>query len=1034
MLGFLLKKIIGTRTERELKKLRPMVARINQFEASYQALPLEALKQKTAEWKAKLSAIQDDKELASALDEALPEAFAAVKNACRRLCGGEVLVRGHNLKWDMVPFDVQLIGGSALHRGTIAEMATGEGKTLVATLPVFLNALSGRGVHVVTVNEYLAARDSEWMGAVYRLLGLTVGCILHDQSPAVRREQYGCDITYGTNAEFGFDYLRDNGMATTAAEQVQRGHYFAIVDEVDSILIDEARTPLIISGPAVLKVENKHYEELKPTIDSITRAQVRLVNRFISEAEALIRKLRPTDGTNPTNPDALEREIGLLLYRAKLGHPRSPELARVLEDPANLKVMNKSELELHADQSKKALYAEKEELFFAIEEKSHEADLTEKGRQFLNPKDPDAFMLPDIITAFHEIDNGPEKDPRKRMEVKLQIQQDFETKAERIHVTSQLLKAFTLYEKDVQYVVQENKVIIVDENTGRLMTGRRWSDGLHQAVEAKEGVEVERETQTYATITIQNYFRLYKKLAGMTGTAETEANEFFDIYKLGVMVIPTNKPCLRKDANDTVYKTKREKFNATVAEIETVHRAGRPILVGTVSVESSEQLSRMLKKAGIVHSVLNAKYHEQEAEIISRAGQRGAVTIATNMAGRGTDIKLGAGVQDLGGLHVIGTERHESRRIDRQLRGRCARQGDAGSSHFFIALEDDLMRLFGSDRIVKVMERVGLKEGEELEHPLLNRSIETAQKRVEQHNFQQRKRTLEYDDVMNKQREVIYGFRNDIITHTDVRDRLMDIMEEVVIQKVEEFTRSDADVPEWPLRGLVDWVNLNFPLGMPEEEIVKAANSGQETPVPGSAFDGLTAAQFAVCQFISNSIRKAYELKISFEDKEALQAVERYTMLSAIDKMWQEHLYNMDSLRNSIGLRAYGQRDPLIEYKSEAFDLFGAMMVNVKTEICHNIFRSASSMMAFEQFLHSLPQKTVHQEASAFGQSTASGSTTTKVTRGGAGEANPADMVSEAASELTKAKPVRTGPKVGRNDPCPCNSGKKFKQCCGKNS
>ena len=1038
MLGFLIKKIIGSRTDRELKKYRPVVARTNEIEATYQALSKEALQKKTAEWKAKLAAIADDKELARALEEVLPEAFAAVKTACRRLCGTEVSVRGHNLRWDMVPFDVQLIGGMALHRGTIAEMATGEGKTLVATLPVFLNALSGRGVHVVTVNDYLAARDSEWMGAVYRLLGLTVGCILHDQTPAVRREQYACDITYGTNAEFGFDYLRDNGMATSAPEQVQRGHYFAIVDEVDSILIDEARTPLIISGPAVLKVENKHYEELKPTVESLHRAQVRLSNRFVSEAGELIKKLRPEDGTNPANPEALEREIGLLLYRAKLGHPRSAELMSVLENPDNLKLMNKAELELHADQSKKDLYAQKEELFFAIEEKSHEADLTEKGRQFLNPKDPDAFMLPDIVTAFHEIDTGPETDPRKRMETKLQIQQEFETKAERIHVTSQLLKAFTLYERDVQYVVQDNKVIIVDENTGRLMTGRRWSDGLHQAVEAKEGVEVERETQTYATITIQNYFRLYRKLAGMTGTAETEANEFFDIYKLGVMVIPTNKPCLRKDANDSVYKTKREKFNAVLTEIETVHAQGRPILVGTVSVESSEHLSRMLKKAGIIHAVLNAKYHEQEAEIISRAGQRGSVTIATNMAGRGTDIKLGSGVPALGGLHVIGTERHEARRIDRQLRGRCARQGDPGSSHFFIGLEDDLMRLFGSDRIVKVMERVGLKEGEELEHPLLNRSIETAQKRVEQHNFQQRKRTLEYDDVMNKQREVIYGFRNEIITHTDVRDRLMDIMEEVVIQKTEEFTRSDADVAEWPLRGLADWVNLNFPLGMPEEEMVKAARSGQETPVPGSAFDTLNPAQFALCQFISTSIRKSYELKISFEEKEALQAVERYTMLSAIDKLWQEHLYNMDSLRNSIGLRAYGQRDPLIEYKAEAFQMFGDLMVNIKTEICHNIFRSASSMMAFEQFLHNLPQSTVHQEASAFSQSTttgsASGSTTTQVARGSRNGPNPADMVSEAATELAKAKPVRTGPKVGRNDPCPCASGKKFKQCCGKNA
>ena len=1024
MIKYIIKKFVGSRNDREIRKLRPLVARINEFETSLQSGSLEELQKKTADWKERLSKIEDNEELAVALDEILPEAFAVVKNACRRLCGQEITVRGQPLKWDMIPFDVQLIGGVALHNGKIAEMATGEGKTLVATLPVYLNALTGRGVHVVTVNDYLAARDSEWMGAVYKLTGLTVGCILHDQSPTVRREQYNCDITYGTNAEFGFDYLRDNGMATRAEEQVQRGHYFAIVDEVDSILIDEARTPLIISGPAVINVDNQ-YGPYKPQIESLVHAQEKLCNRFISEAEQLIKKLRPTDDSNPSNPDALQREIGLLLYRVKLGNPKSTELMKVLEDPENLGLMNKAELTLHADQSKKELYAEKEELFYAIDEKSHEADLTEKGRNFLSPKDPDAFMLPDLITAFHEIDAGPEADLKKRLEAKAKVQAEFEAKAQQIHCISQLLKAYSLYLKDVQYVVQENKVIIVDENTGRLMTGRRWSDGLHQAVEAKEGVEIERETQTLATITIQNYFRLYLKLAGMTGTAETEASEFFDIYKLGVQVIPTNKPVARKDANDSVYKTKREKFNAVLKEIQGIHQQGRPILVGTISVEISEHLSRILKKAGIIHSVLNAKFHQQEAEIVARAGQRGGVTIATNMAGRGTDIKLGSGVADLGGLHVIGTERHEARRIDRQLRGRCARQGDPGSSHFFISLEDDLMRLFGSDKIVKVMEKVGLEEGQELEHFMLNRSIETAQKRVEQHNFQIRKRTLEYDDVMNKQREVVYGFRNEIIHGEDVRDRLMDIMEEVVVQKVEQFTASNAEVSEWNVRGLADWVNLNFPLGLPEEEIVKAANAGGDEPVTGSLYDGLSAAQFAVCRFISDAVRKAYELKISFEQPDALRAVERYTVLSAIDRLWQEHLYGMDSLRSSIGLRAYGQRDPLIEYKAEAFKIFEELMVNIKTEICHNIFRSASSMMAFENFLRNVPQKTMHQSASAF-------------EGGGAGAAESApgkgsDVVSEAAAAMEKAKPIRSGPKVGRNDPCPCGSGKKFKHCCGKN-
>ena len=704
-----------------------------------------------------------------------------------------------------------------------------------------------------------------------------------------------------------------------------------------------------------------------------------------------------------------------------MGQPKSAGLLRLLEDPENLRLMNRAELELHKDQKKVELYRQKEELFFAMDEKSHEADLTEKGRNFMSPKDPEAFMMPDITLALHEIDTAPDLDARQRMEAKTKLQQEFETKAQKIHAISQLLKAYCLYEKDVEYVVQDNKVIIVDEHTGRLMIGRRWSDGLHQAVEAKEGVEIERETQTLATITIQNYFRLYHKLAGMTGTAETEAGEFFDIYKLGVLVIPTNKPVARKDANDSVYKTKREKFAAVLNEIKTVHGQGRPILVGTVSVETSEQLSRLLQRERLVHSVLNAKYHQQEAEIVTRAGQRGAITIATNMAGRGTDIKLGPGIAELGGLHVLATERHEARRIDRQLRGRCARQGDPGSSHFFIALEDDLMRLFGSDRIVKYMEKMGLEEGQELEHPLLNRSIEQAQKRVEQHNFQIRKRTLEYDDVMNKQREVIYGFRNEIINAVDVRDRLMDIMEEVVLQKVEQLTTAEDDHRDWKVRALADWVNLNFPVGIPEGEIAKAAEAGTEAPVEGSLYAGLSPAQFGVCTFISDAVRRAYEVKISYEDPEALKTVERITILTAIDKLWQEHLYEMDSLRYSIGLRGYGQRDPLIEYKAEAYKIFEELMINIKSEICHNIFRSASSLMAYENFLANVPRQTLHQATSAFGAGAPA-----------ADQAKASDVVSEAAASVEKAKPVRTGPKVGRNDPCPCGSGKKYKHCCGR--
>ncbi len=1019
MIGYLIRKIVGSRNERLVRKLRPVVGRINELEQQLQAQPEEVLREKTAAWKAKLLAIEDPDELKRELEVILPEAFAVVKNACRRLCGRAVEVRGHQLTWEMIPFDVQLIGGVALHRGHIAEMATGEGKTLVATLPVYLNALTGRGVHVVTVNDYLALRDAEWMGAVYRFLGLSVGCILNNQPPAHRRAMYACDITYGTNSEFGFDYLRDNGMASTREEQVQRGHYFAIIDEVDSILIDEARTPLIISGPAVVSVEHR-YTEWKPAIERLVQAQRDMCARYLREAEELLKQLRPADGSNPKNAPDLERQIASLLYKVKLGQPRTEGLLRLFEEPVNQKLVQTYEVELHGEQSKKQLYAEKEQLFFGIEEKSHEADLTEKGREFMAPDNPDGFVLPDLPTLYSQIDAEGSLDLQTRLEQKGKLQQEFEERAQVIHSIAQLLKAYCLYERDVQYVVQENKVIIVDEHTGRLMTGRRWSDGLHQAVEAKEGVSIERETQTLATITIQNYFRLYQKLAGMTGTAETEAQEFHDIYKLGVMTIPTHRPNIRKDRNDSVYKTRREKFEAVVKEIRELHGQGRPILVGTISVETSEMLSRMLKREGIVHSVLNAKYHEQEAEIVTRAGQKGSVTIATNMAGRGTDIKLGEGVPDVGGLHVLGTERHESRRIDRQLRGRCSRQGDPGSSHFFISLEDDLMRLFGSDRITRIMERMGLEEGQELEHPLLNRSIEQAQKRVEGHHFQQRKRTLEYDDVMNKQREVIYGFRNEVIQSTDVRDRLMDIMEEIVLLKVQEFTEADSDPTEWNIRGLSDWVNMNFPLGLREEEFLRAAQAGKELPVSGSLFDGLSEGQFSLFENISKTVRDAYDLKVSLEKPEMLTSIERYTILTAIDRLWQEHLYSMDSLRSSIGLRAYAQRDPLLEYKAEAFKLFEELMVNIKTEVCHNIFRSATSLMAFEQFLHNLPKVTSHQSLPAFDSAAAASAT------------DEGGLVSEANETLAKARPVKAVPRVGRNDPCPCGSKKKYKNCCGK--
>src|SRR6059036_2530175 len=796
MVSWILKKILGSKNQRELRRLAPNVRRINEFDEQFKSLSDDELRAKTAAWKEEVAKLPTLEEQWKRLDEILPEAFAVVKNAARRLTerGHTFTVCDQPMKWEMVHFDVQLIGGVVLHRGKISEMATGEGKTLVATLPLYLNALTGRGAHLVTVNDYLARRDAEWMGQLYNFLGLTVGCIQHDQEPDLRREQYAMDITYGTNSEFGFDYLRDNGMATTREQQVQRGYHYAIVDEVDSILIDEARTPLIISGPATISTHQ--YDKWKPLIEQLVRKQNMLCNRVASEA---IEKFEQG-----------EVEMGgRLMFKVKLGQPRNKQLLRMMEDPDKRRAIDKAELSFYQDTRKEELFALKEELFFTIDEKSNEADLSEQGRSFLNPDDPNAFVLPDLINEFTEIDLDQTLTPEEKDKKKAERQQHCDSQAERIHNISQLLKAYCLFEKDVQYVVEENKVVIVDEFTGRKMPGRRWSDGLHQAVEAKEGVQIDRETQTLATITIQNYFRLYDKLAGMTGTAETEATEFQNIYKLGVIVIPTNKPCIRLDENDVVYKTRREKYNAIINEIEERHRKGQPMLVGTVSVDASEVLSRMLKRKGITHNVLNAKYHQQEAEIIARAGQRGAVTIATNMAGRGTDIKLGPEVPAVGGLHVIGTERHEARRIDRQLRGRCARQGDPGSSHFFISLEDDLMRLFGSDRIVKYMEKMGLEEGQELEHPLLNRSIEQAQKRVEGHNFQIRKRTLEYDDVMNKQREVIYGFRNEIINASDVRDQLMDIMEEVVVQKVAQNMTPSPDAEGFNPRGIADWVNLN---------------------------------------------------------------------------------------------------------------------------------------------------------------------------------------------------------------------------------
>jgi preprotein translocase subunit SecA len=1014
MIQWFVKKVLGTKNQREVRRMLPLVEKINALEEEYRGLIDEQLQAKTTQLKERFGK-------GETLDDLLPEAFAVVKNACRRLAERKhsAIIRGQPVTWDMIPFDVQLIGGMVLHSGRIAEMATGEGKTLVATFPAYLNALSGRGVHVVTVNDYLAARDSEWMGEIYRFLGLTVGCIQHGQTPDIRRQQYQCDITYGTNAEMGFDYLRDNGMATTKADQVQRGHAFALVDEVDSILIDEARTPLIIAGPAT--VSSHQYDNFKGPVARLVQAQALESNRWIADAR------KQLEAGN-------FEEAGRLMFKVKSSTPNNKQLLKLVEEPENRRAMDDAELALYQDPRKTELYALREEAYFTIDPKTNESDLSERGRTYLNPNDPESFTLPDLITRFHDIDSDPTLGKDEKQKLKAAEQQRYDQAGERIHNISQLLRAYCVFERDVHYVVQENKVVIVDENTGRTMPGRRWSDGLHQAVEAKEGVQIDRETQTLATITIQNYFRLYQKLAGMTGTAETEANEFHDIYKLDVVVIPTNRAVARVDLDDSIYKTRNEKLKAIVKEIRAAHAKGQPILVGTISVESSEVLSRMLKREGIVHNVLNAKFVQQEAEIVANAGQKGAVTIATNMAGRGTDIKLGPGVREVqglyiaddrnkvvdlaapdrplgegehptGGLYVIGTERHESRRIDRQLRGRCARQGDPGVSRFFVSFEDDLMRNFAdSRRLSGLMTKLGMKDEEELQHPWLNRSVESAQRRVEERNYVWRKHVLQYDDVMNQQRTVIYAWRNDILVTETPREEIFEVVQEVIDNEAEDrFSGGAADV-----EGFVAWLNGTFPLGATAEEF-----AGASTPD-------------AVAKIALQRVRDAYEIKIKFEDPNALQSLERYTLLGSIDRLWQEHLYAIDALRQSVNLRQMGgaSRDPLIDYKKDAYQMFADLMGRIKAEIASSLFRTSASITAFESFLRNLPQKLIHDTSASALASPQNPAQPVPVS-----PAEPAE-VKEAPAE--RALPIKhSGPQLARNDLCPRGTGKKFKNCCG---
>ena len=1019
-----LSKIFPSKSSKDVKELLPIVDQINEYYEQIQKLTDDELRQKTIEFKEKIKPTTDeienkisdlqeklktdithqerqdiyielndlDKELQevteSILWEILPEAFAVVKDTCRRLCGREWTTAGSKVRWEMIPFDVQLIGGVVLHQGKIAEMATGEGKTLVATMPAYLNALTGKGVHIVTVNDYLAKRDSEWMGEIYKFLGLTVDCILNDMDNIRRRIAYGCDITYGTNNEFGFDYLRDN-MVVDKEYMVQRGHNYAIVDEVDSVLIDEARTPLIISGP--VEISEHKFNEMNPRVKRIVDAQKNLVAKIVGEAETIINK-----GEKASKEEVAQAGVNLL--RANRGFPKHKRLMKLFSEPSNKTLMQQTEIEYLRDNSKR-MHEIDDELYFAIDEKNHTIDLTEKGREFLTSggEDKDFFVLPDMGTEISHLENDPNLTPEEKQRKKDELAELYARRSDSLHTVQQLLRAYSLYEIDVEYLVQDNKVLIVDEFTGRILPGRRYSEGLHQAIEAKEGVHVEKDTQTLATITLQNYFRLYKKLAGMTGTAETEAAEFLEIYKLDVVVVPTNKLCVRTDHNDVIYKTKREKYNAVMNEIEEMRKIGRPVLVGTTSVEVSETISRMLKRKSIPHEVLNAKQHQREAQIIANAGLKGAITIATNMAGRGTDIKLGPGVADNGGLHIIGTERHEARRIDRQLRGRSGRQGDPGSSRFFLSLEDDLMRLFGSERISRVMERLGIKEGEAIEHSMITNSVERAQKKVEENNFGIRKRLLEYDNVMSQQREVIYDRRKMALTGERLKDEIFS-MSRSFVQKIVTRHYEEADV-----KGLLDEVQRTFMVVMtitPE----KFQELGEE----------------GLVDEIMKEVEETYKRKEEKYGTELIARIERFAMLSVIDDKWKEHLREMDDLKEGINFRAYGQKDPLIEYKKDGFELFVAMLDEISVEVINMVFKFTTREEQTQQRHRAIPTQRMQAiHASAQG----AGFHVTPEKAGTIGEDQP---------EQTKKMPVKVGPKIGRNDPCPCGSGKKYKNCHGK--
>ncbi len=942
MFGYI-KKIFGTAQGRLLKKYSKTVAEVNRWEEKFQTLSDEELRSKTAEFRARL-------EKGEALDQLLPEAYAAIKNACRRLWGTDVHVSGYDQKWDMIPYDVQILGGIAMHHGAISEMQTGEGKTLTAAMPLYLNALTGKPVHLVTVNDYLAQRDCEWVGSIFRFLGLTVNSLTNSTPHHSRKTVYQADILYGTASEFGFDYLRDNSMAQSKEDQCQRGYYFAIVDEIDSILIDEARTPLIISGPSA--VSRQMYDTLKDDVGNLVRHQRDLCNKLATDARKVLERLGSLDETPVERKLAKEqeneeKEALRKLWLVGKGTPQNKILKRTRENPTLRAQIEKWDTYYYGDTNKEERAKTLSELFIIVDERSSEFELTDKGiHQWIEDNKEkatsDDFVMLDLGHEYAKIDENPDISEQDKLHQKVQLREEDARRKERTHNLRQLMRAHLMMEKDVDYIIAEEKIVIIDENTGRPQPGRRFSDGLHQAIEAKEGVAIQGETQTYATITLQNYFRLYTKLAGMTGTAMTEANEFKEIYKLEVLAIPTHHKGVRKDSDDEIYMTEREKYNAILKDIQEAHSKGRPILIGTESVEVSEKLSRILKQNKLEHTVLNAKNHAQEAEIIADAGAPGAITVATNMAGRGTDIKLKPGVAQNGGLHVIGTTRHQSRRIDRQLRGRCARQGDPGTSKFYVSFEDALMRLFTSPRITTFLQRFRPPEGEAISAKVLNKSIETAQKRVEQRNYMIRKHTLEYDDVMNKQRAEIYSFRNEVLHSEDTLGLGRELLEEICVEMSHKFFSSRSVEGGWNPQGFREWLVSHFPLSFDPAEFDNDYLKIEEIDELASS-RVLTAFDYKMSHE-GEKIAKAQSFfaqqpQVKMGPQEVLREVVRSLLIRNIDRLWQEHLLQIDHLRTEVHLRSVGQKDPLLEFKHEAFALFDSLTLRMKQEIAHALFK-----------------------------------------------------------------------------------------------